>query len=402
MRIATTSDYLGKYKAFIAGAVAVVSLLGIFSHVGAQTADAAREGRLVTIHDRGEERVILTHAETIRDALTDAKVTVVSQDQVEPSLDEQLTANSYTVNIYRARPVIVVDGIIRQKIMSSGQTAPAIAKDAGLSLRDEDKTTVTASTNLINDGAGVVLSVERATAFTLNLYGSSKTAYTQAKTVGEMLSTKRIILGNSDTLSVPASTPITSGMTVAIWRDGVQTTTIEEQVPFPVRQVQDVDRPLGYKQVQTPGANGRQMVTYQIMIKSGKEISRTPIQKVVLEQPKEQLEIVGAGLPAGSHQDWMAAAGIAPSDYGYVQYIVDHENRSWDPCKVQGGAVNCAYNGSMGYGLVQATPGGKMVSAGADWRTNPVTQLKWASGYAVARYGSWAGAYNYWLSHHNW
>jgi hypothetical protein len=43
-----------------------------------------------------------------------------------------------------------------------------------------------------------------------------------------------------------------------------------------------------------------------------------------------------------------------------------------------------------------------MASAGADWATNPVTQLKWCNGYAVGRYGSWGAAYNHWLANHNW
>jgi len=45
--------------------------------------------------------------------------------------------------------------------------------------------------------------------------------------------------------------------------------------------------------------------------------------------------------------------------------------------------------------MFQATPGTKMASAGADWLTNPVTQIRWATSYAVGRYGSWAAAYNF-------
>ncbi|MGW0390311.1 aggregation-promoting factor C-terminal-like domain-containing protein [Streptomyces sp. NPDC003042] len=48
-----------------------------------------------------------------------------------------------------------------------------------------------------------------------------------------------------------------------------------------------------------------------------------------------------------------------------------------------------AVNSSSGaYGLVQALPGTKMASAGADWRTNPATQIKWGLGYMNERYGS--------------
>src|SRR3990172_616652 len=37
--------------------------------------------------------------------------------------------------------------------------------------------------------------------------------------------------------------------------------------------------------------------------------------------------------------------------------------------------------GSGAYGLPQALPGHKMSSEGADWRTNPVTQIRWMSKY---------------------
>lgn len=97
---------------------------------------------------------------------------------------------------------------------------------------------------------------------------------------------------------------------------------------------------------------------------------------------------------AGSHADWMRAAGIAESDFGYVDYIIGRES-GWDPTKWNRG-------GSGAYGLGQALPATKMAPFGADYMTNPVTQLRWANAYAVGRYGSWAAAYSYWTVHHVW
>ncbi|WP_395294563.1 transglycosylase SLT domain-containing protein [Kitasatospora hibisci] len=60
-----------------------------------------------------------------------------------------------------------------------------------------------------------------------------------------------------------------------------------------------------------------------------------------------------------------------------------------------------ATNKSSGaYGLVQALPGSKMATAGADWRTNPATQIKWGLNYMNSRYGSPCGAWSFWQSHH--
>ncbi|MDX3072071.1 transglycosylase SLT domain-containing protein [Streptomyces sp. NPDC088354] len=60
-----------------------------------------------------------------------------------------------------------------------------------------------------------------------------------------------------------------------------------------------------------------------------------------------------------------------------------------------------ATNSSSGaYGLVQALPGSKMASAGADWQTNPGTQIKWGLNYMNSRYGSPCGAWSFWQTNH--
>ncbi len=92
----------------------------------------------------------------------------------------------------------------------------------------------------------------------------------------------------------------------------------------------------------------------------------------------------------GSPAEWMAAAGIAESDWGYVDYVVSKES-SWNP--------NATNSSSGACGLVQALPCSKVPGAGG---YDPVANLTWANGYATARYGSWAGAYDFWTNNHWW
>jgi hypothetical protein len=47
-----------------------------------------------------------------------------------------------------------------------------------------------------------------------------------------------------------------------------------------------------------------------------------------------------------------------------------------------------AENPSGAYGIPQALPGAKMVSAGPDWQTSAATQIKWGLGYIKDIYGS--------------
>jgi murein DD-endopeptidase MepM/ murein hydrolase activator NlpD len=52
-----------------------------------------------------------------------------------------------------------------------------------------------------------------------------------------------------------------------------------------------------------------------------------------------------------------------------------------------------AENPSGAYGIPQSLPGNKMASAGSDWRTNPVTQIRWGLDYIADRYGTPCGAW---------
>jgi LysM repeat protein len=81
---------------------------------------------------------------------------------------------------------------------------------------------------------------------------------------------------------------------------------------------------------------------------------------------------------------------MAGAQFSCFSNIVERES-GWNPR---------AQNPSSGaYGLVQANPGSKMASVGADWRTNPATQIRWGLRYMDSRYGSPCEAWSFWLTH---
>ena len=283
------------YGAIIAASCLLILILGLAMATRAQASspEASAGKRLITIHDDGQDKGILTRATTLREALQEAKINLDASDTVEPGLDEELVGNNYEANIYRARPVTIVDGAIRTKVMSPYRTAAQIVEQAGMTLQDEDTTEINANTNILTEGSGVKLTIDRAAPFTLVLYGKQTQDFTQAKTVGEMLTEKKITLAAEDTLSVASSTPITSGMIVELWRNGKQTQTVEEAIPFETEKVQDSAREVGYKEVKTTGENGKKTVTYEIVMKNGKEEGRQIIQSVETQQAIKQVEIAG-------------------------------------------------------------------------------------------------------------
>lgn len=308
-----------------------VAVLATFRQVYATTSSVPTGGvpissvgdernHIIMVHDDGIDTGFTTKASTLRQALEDAGIHIDAKDRTEPGLDEKLIAGSYQVNIYRARPVVIKDGATTLRLLTSYRTASQIAKDAGLVLHPEDKTTLELSTDPINDGAAEVLTIERATEFSFDFYGKVTTSYTMSATVGEMLKSKGIVLGRDDGLNVALTTPITNGMEIRLWRDGVQTKTEDVSVPFMTRTIEDKDQPIGYKKVQIAGVGGKRTVTYQIDMKNGREVSRKEINSVTILEPVEQVEVVGAkNNYSSSLNEWLTALRTCETNDVYTR-----------------------------------------------------------------------------------
>lgn len=297
MGIRLQAKHYSKKITFVSGAI--LMLVGGLFFVNQALADATKPAakageKLVTIYDRGAEKTIVTKARTIREALKLAKFSIDErQDVVEPSLDSEMVAEKYNINIFRARPITIVDGNKRLKVTTAEQTPALIAKAAGIEVFEEDKTTLSNSDNMAVDGANMVMKIDRASMVNFVLYGKESAIRTYAKTVGELLKEKNIDPKKDDTLSVDRSAKIISGMKIELWRNGKQTITAEEDVKFEVEKVQDANRDSGYREVKQAGVNGKKNVTYEIEMKNGVEVSRKEIASVVTKEPKKQIEIVG-------------------------------------------------------------------------------------------------------------
>ena len=381
--------YFYKKQLLIAGfaSLGFLLLLNIFAVAGKNSAKATGQGnKILTVFESGQKTSFKTNAKTVREALKAQKINFSKEDSVEPGLDEELTGAEYSINIYRAKPVVIEDGELKTKILTAAQTPRQIAEKAGLNVHNEDKLAFGESGNILEDGSINTLKITRAKEISVDLFGKTESFRTQAKTVEDFLKEKKIVLGKDDGISIDLKTQIANGLNFRIWRNGKQTLTVEEPIDFQTETIQDANKDSGYKEIKEAGEKGTKSVTYEVEMQNGKEISRKKINETEIKAAKKQVVIVGTktSLPAGSHTDWMSAAGISASDQGSANAIISQES---------GWRVNATNRSSGAYGIPQALPGSKMASAGSDWQTNPITQLKWMNSYVVGRYGSWQNAY---------
>jgi hypothetical protein len=91
---------------------------------------------------------------------------------------------------------------------------------------------------------------------------------------------------------------------------------------------------------------------------------------------------------------WLLARRGISDQFWALDGIIMHES-SWHVCAHYPSSRNCNYQGGNAYGIPQALPGWKMASMGADWRTSPLTQLRWMIRYCEQRYGGLVNAYHH-------
>lgn len=97
-----------------------------------------------------------------------------------------------------------------------------------------------------------------------------------------------------------------------------------------------------------------------------------------------------ANTPEGAQA---AAAEMAATKYGWGADQFSCLRSLWSK---ESGWNYQAYNANGGAtGIPQSLPGSKMASAGADWKTNAVTQIAWGLGYISSVYGTPCSAWGH-------
>lgn len=320
-----------------------VTLLG-FTHPTSATTEEdsvlSTGDHYVTIYDQSEKLTIKTDAPTVGEALERAEIKVESPDYTEPSLDTLINADNFHINIYRASPVIIADGLTQKYLMSASRDPQTIATEAGFTIYDGDEVTLADSTAFLATGA----------------------------------------------------TPV-----YQITRNGGHTITEETIIPYEEQVVKDYTVPQGESTLLQVGEYGRKVTQYQVNFVDGVEVSRELISEAVVQEPVTRIVSEGAKYVASISPEratcasWARQAGVSESDLSAALELIYHES---------GCRVNATNSSSGAYGIPQALPGSKMASAGSDWQTNPVTQIRWMASYVTGRYGGWQQAWAYWSSHH--
>lgn len=357
----------------------------------------ADDSKVVHLYVDGQTRIIPTRAQTVEEMLKKSGVELNDKDVVEPALDNAIIGQDFNVNVYRAKPVTVVDNGDGKRIMAKViESSPRdIAKKAGLTIYPEDKVEFAQADNALNDGViGSKVIVERSVPVNINLYGNNISTRTHATNIKELLEEKNIKLLDGDSVFPDINTPLSSNAQIFITSPGKHIANVEEDIPAPQEEVEDPNVLMGKTEVKEEGSPGKKVVTYEIEIIDGVEVGRRIIQEFVAVEPVKRVISKGTKIVISNPSENVKTGQRLAAERGwtgeewYCLYQLWQKESGWN---------SHSENRSSGaYGIPQAYPGTKMSSAGSDWQTNPETQIKWGMGYiANGRYGTPCGAWQH-------
>lgn len=306
----------------------------VFAESG-ETAVASNNGdeHFVTIYDQDQTYSVRTDAVTVAEVLERAGIELGEYDTVDPSVDAAISGDNYSINVYRARPVIITDGVVKTYTYSTAYSPKEVAESAGFVIYDGDEVEVseTSAQQFIETGASSVYTIER---------------------------------------------------------NGGRTITVEQTIAYSEETVEDDTLTAGTEEVEQVGEDGVQVLTYEVNFVDGVEVSRELVSTETTKEPVSKITRVGTKVEttssiSGTCADWAREAGVSEADLEAALTLINRES---------GCRYNATNSSSGAYGIPQALPGSKMASAGSDWKTNPVTQIKWMISYVNGRYGGWSQA----------
>ncbi|HEY3437159.1 MAG TPA: ubiquitin-like domain-containing protein [Actinotalea sp.] len=365
--------------------------------VVAATSAFAALHKTVTVDVDGLTSTSPGFGRTVGDVLRSQGVTVADGDLVVPAPDELIADAGEIVVRHRHQVTLEIDGK-QQSVWTTALTVGDVLAD--LNLRDGVRASASRSSAL-GDG---LLRLSTVKTVHVAVDGATQDVSTAALTVREVLQEQGVVLGEHDQVSVPLDAAAVDGLMVMVTR--VQAVPLTETTPQPFETVRTDDPTLaqGREVVSVRGRDGSSAVTYVSYQVAGVEVGRDIIAQAVLAAPVTQQVRVGtkaapvlppmvAVTPGSAREiglNLVLARGWSVDQFACLDSLFSRES---------GWRVDAHNSSSGAYGIPQALPGSKMATVGADWQTNPATQITWGLNYISARYGTPCGAWAHSQSH---
>ena len=272
-------------------------------------ATAAAAQKTVTVDIDGQQQELSTFSGKVNGALQAAGLEVSEDDLVSPAPNESLK-NGDTVTVRTSKPVSVsIDGGEVQQLTTTAATVNEFLEQmpeiVGGSSHDyaadqpvEKNMTIEVTSPkivAIHDGPHTTYSAEA------------------AKTVGELLAARGVIIDSNDRVTPGLDAPVTKDMKIGIERVDVSERTRTEEFEVDPKYVDDDNLAPGEEEVREKGEKGERKITQRIVTVNGKVTSDDVTKNI--ETRKARPAVIARGkssaAPGGSGNTGASAPAVA-------------------------------------------------------------------------------------------
>lgn len=192
-------------------------------------------------------------------------------------------------NVSAQNTFIITDGTNVKTHITYATDPAEVLNEAGFEL-DLDDTYTTQSSNGIFE-----ITVQRSQTITVIYGGETIEVNTYAQTVDNLLSLLDIEVNSNTRLSVDPDTITYDGMTITVTRIVRVTENYTSVIPYETTYHYDDTLPAGTEKVLIAGSEGQMLCSASVVYEEGREVSRTVLSQTVVEQPVNQVIVIGTG-----------------------------------------------------------------------------------------------------------
>ncbi|MEU9114116.1 ubiquitin-like domain-containing protein [Streptomyces sp. NPDC048483] len=275
---------------------------------GGTTAFIAHD-KAIRLSVDGKPRTLHTFADGVDDLLADENLDIGGHDIVAPAPTAELRSGDEVV-VRHGRPVVLtVDGQ-RHQVWTTAETVDDALRQLGVRAEGAHLSS-SRSRRIERHGLELAVRTERSVVFVAD--GREHRIRTNAATVREALAEAGLTLRNEDTTSVPQDSFPRDGQTVSVLRITGSKKVREEPIPFRTVRRRDPGLASGTEAVVQQGRAGVRRVTYRLRTVNGVKQKPRRVDTHVVRAPHPQIVHIGtrplpSSVAGADHLAWDALA----------------------------------------------------------------------------------------------
>ncbi|WHY00804.1 G5 and 3D domain-containing protein [Neobacillus sp. DY30] len=238
----------------------------------------------------GQQKVIKTHANTVKDVFAQLGIPLNSKDYLSPSADAKVKDNQNIVWKQAKQVQIVLDNE-KKTIWTTAGTVAELLKEQQIVLNEQDELSPKPQDTIKSK---MDIRIKLALHLTLVDGGKEQQVWSTSATVADFLTQQGIKLNEYDRVEPSLSETLQKDGVINVIRVEKVTDVVEEPIQFAVITKKDEGLEKGKQVTVTEGKQGIVSKEYEVILENGKEVSRKLIGERKLREKLDKVVAVGS------------------------------------------------------------------------------------------------------------